>query len=601
MPSLSPALATLIAAAPLLALPPPAPQRLGSPKLEWRVPDRAFVAYTKSDTTFEFPGDHRILRLGPDPAPGFYRHDLDEGRVDVPSPAVVDVPALLALSLDGSRARVGRRGKVRRGFDHVQKFGSMDVLGTIETLEVTEEGIVTEKGSFELHNVAARTKNIDRNQWDARRLDGECDLDKGTIEWTREVDTRRGRVTVFSFELRGVLLTRNSREPEKYPFHIAEKWTHSATRLPKDADFRTDVNRAIARAEDYLLAKLENWLEDPLLSPEPNERGRTYGTGRLALVLLALQKGSADRDRDPVPRAFDLLRKREPQDTYSLANAILALETLYESPNEIQQLREGLLTRPAPRNPSETDSRLLESWSKRLLAHHDSRVDPGYRLRFYYASAAHYDNSNTQYAALGLAAAARCGVKLSPTVWTSLGAHWLSEQRKAEARPRPLRLVTYRELRAQRSGSRRRGRSVAPRGMGYRTDGHPYGSMTCAGITGIQLALGMLPKRRTRATSRLGKELEQARHEAFAWLVHNWNIRNNPRKHRDHYFYWLYSLERGCELGGVAEVEGHDWYFEGAMQLFSMQHRNGSWGNLEQTCFGLLFLKKASAPVLTED
>jgi hypothetical protein len=49
-------------------------------------------------------------------------------------------------------------------------------------------------------------------------------------------------------------------------------------------------------------------------------------------------------------------------------------------------------------------------------------------------------------------------------------------------------------------------------------------------------------------------------------------------------------------------VGGKDWYFEGATQLIARQRKNGSWnegGRLDivETCFALLFLKRATAPI----
>ena len=49
----------------------------------------------------------------------------------------------------------------------------------------------------------------------------------------------------------------------------------------------------------------------------------------------------------------------------------------------------------------------------------------------------------------------------------------------------------------------------------------------------------------------------------------------------------------------VARIGDRDWYFDGAMQLLGNQADDGSWGRLEQSCFALLFLKKAVTPVYT--
>jgi hypothetical protein len=582
-------------------------------KLEWAVPDGAFVEYERKRTRFDFPGDQRILRLGPDPAPGFYAYDLDKsGTLTMPGPSILDLGSILALSLDGKRARAHASSRVRRSFDHVQKFGRVEVRGRVETTEAEDPKRIHQKAEFTLRAVEPVFDGLRRDLWDLRRLEGDLVMLPTTLSFERVVDAEQQRVVSFDIELKGALIPKNRQddERERRSFAVAEEWRLVAIREPGYSGFRSEVNDAIARAQKHLTTKLAEWLRGHEMKAGANESGHTYGTGKLALVLLAIQKGNPDREIPIVQEGFAELRRREPQDTYSLANAILAIETLYESANEIQQLRQGLIERPARRHPNDEDRGLLQEWSKRILSNHDLRVDPGYRLRFNYTSAPNYDNSNTQYAALGLQAAARCGIEVSPTTWTSLAAHWLQEQRESESRSIGIRLRSYAELREERrtesrgssrTVSRRRGRKAEARGFGYRLDSHPYGSMTCAGITGIQVVLGELLAPGRRVPAKLVHQLRTARHEAFAWLVQNWNLRNNPRKHRDHYYYWLYSLERSCELGGIAEVQGHDWYFQGAMQLLRTQSPGGSWGRLEEDCFALLFLKKASAPVVTRN
>ena len=71
----------------------------------------------------------------------------------------------------------------------------------------------------------------------------------------------------------------------------------------------------------------------------------------------------------------------------------------------------------------------------------------------------------------------------------------------------------------------------------------------------------------------------------------------------NHRGYWLYCLERCCELNHTARLDGRDWYFEGGVQLLAAQQPNGAFRSshpgtlqLDATCFAVLFLAKASAP-----
>ncbi|MBZ0154315.1 MAG: hypothetical protein K8J09_22535, partial [Planctomycetes bacterium] len=70
----------------------------------------------------------------------------------------------------------------------------------------------------------------------------------------------------------------------------------------------------------------------------------------------------------------------------------------------------------------------------------------------------------------------------------------------------------------------------------------------------------------------------------------------------NHWYYWLYGLERSCELAGVAQLDGRDWYYEGGLQLLAQQQANGSFRAehpstllLDSTCFAVLFLAKSTA------
>ena len=579
---------------------------LPAQKLEWKLQRDAFAAYAKERHELEFRHDHRILRMGPDPVPGFFAYELEDGRrVSWSGPSLLDLPPMLALSLGPARLR--QKDRRKRHFDNVQKFGRVLVTGSFLTTADEDATRIEQEGSFELRCVEADWDGLRRDLWEQRRIEGELTLHGCSLEIRRTLDLESGRVTRFEFTLKGALQPKAKLDDEgdARSFRLSEAWRFDRFKQPGYDGFRREVNEAIARAQSHLTSKLEAWLEGHEMRKGEDQSGNTYGTGRLALVLLAIQKGEPDHDLPGMKRAFAELRRREPRDTYSLASSILALETLYENANEIQQLRDGLLQAPARRHPGDEDRALLQEWTRRLLGNYDSSVDRGYLLRFHYTQGPHYDNSNTQYAALGLAAAERCGIEVPTSAWLGLAAHWQKELRVEEARPRPLRLVTYAERRARdaqaRTGSRRRGRRIAPQGFGYRLEGVPYGSMTCAGITGLQLTLGALLAPGRRAPRKLIGELEAARHAGFAWLAENWNLRNNPRKHRDYYYYWLYSLERSFELGGIAALDERDWYFEGALQLLWIQQRSGAWGRLEDTAFALLFLKKASAPAVTEN
>ena len=135
--------------------------------------------------------------------------------------------------------------------------------------------------------------------------------------------------------------------------------------------------------------------------------------------------------------------------------------------------------------------------------------------------------------------------------------------------------------------------------------------MTSAGVSGLLLARdGLLDSRRVSGADRvLIRRVERAVLDGFGWLAKHFSVRVNPgfaERADNHWAYWLYCLERCCELQGVARLHGRDWYYEGGLQLLAAKNQNGSFRaghsstlQIDSTCFAILFLAKASAPAPT--
>jgi hypothetical protein len=122
--------------------------------------------------------------------------------------------------------------------------------------------------------------------------------------------------------------------------------------------------------------------------------------------------------------------------------------------------------------------------------------------------------------------------------------------------------------------------------------------MTTAGLGSLTICDVMLRgKRRPMDVS--GANLRAAIKSGFAWLAANYDVRRNPGAEQSWRLYYLYGLERVCELNQIAYIQDKDWYFDGATLLLEEQQPNGRWGGEVETCFAILFLKKAALPVLT--
>ena len=125
--------------------------------------------------------------------------------------------------------------------------------------------------------------------------------------------------------------------------------------------------------------------------------------------------------------------------------------------------------------------------------------------------------------------------------------------------------------------------------------------MTTAGISGLSLCTSAL-RLQKKGNPKLLADADAAVRGAFLWLEQNFSVRHNPGPHgsRSHWqLYYLYGLERACELNQVALLADRDWYFEGALRLCSEQRADGTWGSWVDTAFGLLFLKKTALPAVT--
>lgn len=251
----------------------------------------------------------------------------------------------------------------------------------------------------------------------------------------------------------------------------------------------------------------------------------------------------------------------------------------------------------------------MEEWVAEILTNSDARIkdrEKAYLLRFnYVAKTRRYDNSVTQYAVLGLYSAHLCGLSISPTVWYAIAKHELWDQKQVEDVRIPLALTSqkkYDQIRETMTRTFVAKRMAEPWGWPYlspvnrnKKRRQPLtGSMTVAGISDLTICDAVL--RAGRKSRPFLKELQTGIRRGFAWILHNFSVRDNPHR-KGSYFYYLYGLERAAELSHVALIGDRDWYFEGATMLLGMQRKNGSFAGFVDNCFAVLFLKQAAPPL----
>jgi hypothetical protein len=207
------------------------------------------------------------------------------------------------------------------------------------------------------------------------------------------------------------------------------------------------------------------------------------------------------------------------------------------------------------------------------------------------------DLSNTQYAILGLRAAEHAGVEIPLDAWTRALAATLTLQESARSFEMPRR--------DGRTGTT----SAEVAGFRYRTDREVTASMTCAGCAVIQICRTMLGRRiKAQTAAEAARAIDLGR----AWMEAHWNLEENAGSGEpQNYFYYLYGIERVGTLLGLDALGGHAWYSEISEVLLKKQEPDGSWvvggygpsGWREipaehDTCFSILFLKRASRPTV---
>jgi hypothetical protein len=320
------------------------------------------------------------------------------------------------------------------------------------------------------------------------------------------------------------------------------------------------VAKAIDAGKSYLLdlrrEAFGNW--------EVGALSINYPSAQTSLVLLALMTSGMSPQDEVIQKGLEYLRTIQPTRTYSVA-----LQTM-------------VFAQAGQRSDLERIQRNVD-W---LLA---ARLPSGW----YYSKIEQDlpDNSNTQYALLGLHEGLRAGAKVDPAVMAKV----------------------------QKMMLRTQDRSGGWRYHDRNPDFQVTMNMTTAGlsnlmITGMDLALSRQQLDvRTGIAEHCGEYAEnQPVARALALLGRRFPSRLTPAEATALFkpapYYGLYGIERVGRFTGQRFLGGHDWYEVGCRYLVSLQNADGSWRGagglaldsdpLLATSFALLFLSKGRTPVL---
>jgi hypothetical protein len=180
------------------------------------------------------------------------------------------------------------------------------------------------------------------------------------------------------------------------------------------------------------------------------------------------------------------------------------------------------------------------------------------------------DNSNSQYAALGLRACHDAGIVFPKEVIERARKWWFDSQWEDE-------------------------------GWGYVAKGEgsdsAYGSMTAGAVGSVAIYDYILDEKQSW-------KRDPVIHKGLDWLAKNFSVTENPRCNPGYKYYYLYALERAAVLYGTDRIGPNDWYSLGTKEILEKQRPDGSWHEqgsetpIWDTCFAILFLRRATRPLV---
>jgi hypothetical protein len=311
------------------------------------------------------------------------------------------------------------------------------------------------------------------------------------------------------------------------------------------------VRDALDRAVRYLREQQQpadgSWEVDVACTANPG--------GWSSLAMLALLNAGVPPDDPAIVKGLRYLRSVKPAKTYvvGLQTMVYALAGQPEDHERIQNNADWLL-------------------KERVY------VNGQFRGWTYGAASGSADNSNTQYALLGLHEAHLAHANIADTVWQEVRDFYTRTQH-------------------------------GDGGWGYVAADGSILTMSVAGLCGLIIAGQELNETRETPLENgafancgfYGENTNVA--HAINYIAGNFQIAERERFHN--VFYNLYGLERAGRLTGLRFFGDHDWYREGCEYLVRRQDPQGAWhgSSFEEypvlaTSFAILFLSKGRTPIM---
>jgi len=321
------------------------------------------------------------------------------------------------------------------------------------------------------------------------------------------------------------------------------------------------VEESIRRAKEWLYGRQQRdgtWESfgtpqgGPMESPDAGQWGGTTAIASYAL----LASGERPQDRR-VAAAINFLKRANLTGTYAIALRAQTWALVPETP-EVRKL-------------AARDAELL------FNGMHRRRGQPGQGMYGYSCDlrrgADWWDHSNSQFAVLGMWACAEVVKEITGKYWSDVDAAWRRDQLKD-------------------------GSWCYINGGTIDEFTQPRMSMTEAGIATLFITEDFLTARNGGCA---GNKRDAHIEAGMKWMAEHFREGLVPEAAPGGFDFWLYALY-GAERIGVASGYKYfgkiDWYRDGADAVLAAQGPDGSWRDVSNTCFAILFLVRGRAPVL---
>jgi hypothetical protein len=299
------------------------------------------------------------------------------------------------------------------------------------------------------------------------------------------------------------------------------------------------VDRAIRKGTDWLI-------QNQLVDGSWGFHNNAYRNGATSLAVYTLLSCGVSPQSAAVQKGLSYISATYPEKTYSAGCQLMALAELNDS-RYYEQM--------------EVIASDLISWQER-------------NGMWAYPSG-HWDLSCTQFAILGLRAAAEIGIAVPAKVWRDAieGILLCGAQFDGSTQPTITGFKYY---------------------PNYTSSGTL--SMTAAAIASIEICRQQLDG---KYPQKIRKKVQRAASEGMAWMTQNFTVAQNFGYGSSHHYYTLYGIERVGAVHDITHFGEHNWYNNGAGFLVDGQNEDGYWqsdiASLPDTLYSLLFLKRATA------